>query len=128
MCGKQGSINEHSIPVRSRLKYSIISFIESINIFNFHRVVFDEDFVFEERPSIIGRRTIEILLYDFDAYSRHVCIGGTQIQLGQLDLSKKVVLWNPLGSCSEQVSMMKFQLIPLKGLKFSPLYRMLKLN
>ncbi|KAJ6648704.1 WD repeat-containing protein 82, partial [Pseudolycoriella hygida] len=33
--------------------------------------VFDEDFVFEERPNIIGRRTIEILLYDFDAYSRH---------------------------------------------------------
>lgn len=51
---------------------------------------------------VIGRRTIEILLYDFDAYSRHVCIGGTQIPLAQLDLSNKVVLWNPLGSCSEQ--------------------------
>lgn len=72
--------------------------------FNFMQIiVFDEDFVFEERPTVIGRRTIEILLYDFDAYSRHVCIGGTQIDLGQMDLSKKVVLWNPLVSCSEQV-------------------------
>lgn len=65
--------------------------------------MFDEDFVFEERPSIIGRRTLEILLYDFDAYSRHVCIGGTQIELCQIDLSKKVVMWKALGSCSEQV-------------------------
>lgn len=71
--------------------------------FVYINIVFDEDFVFEERPAVIGRRTIEILLYDFDAYSRHVCIGGTQIDLGQMDLSKKVVLWNPLVSCSEQV-------------------------
>lgn len=64
--------------------------------------VFDEDFVFEERPSVIGRRTIEILLYDFDSYSRHFCIGGTQIELGRLDLTHKIDMWNFLGSCSEQ--------------------------
>lgn len=66
--------------------------------------VFDEDFVFEERPAVIGRRILEILLYDFDAYSRHVCIGGTQIALAHVDLSDKVELWKPLGSCSEQDS------------------------
>lgn len=70
----------------------------------FFALVFDEDFVFEERPTIIGRRSIEILLYDFDAYSRHVCIGGTKIDLGQIDLSAKVSLWMPLLSCSEQVN------------------------
>lgn len=64
--------------------------------------VFDEDFVFEEQPTIIGRRTIEILLYDFDSYSRHFCIGGTQIDLGQLDLTHKIDMWQLLGSCSEQ--------------------------
>lgn len=64
--------------------------------------VFDEDFVFEERPSVIGRRTIEILLYDFDSYSRHFCIGGTQIELAKLDLTHKIDMWNFLGSCSEQ--------------------------
>ncbi|XP_037925312.1 synaptotagmin-5 [Hermetia illucens] len=64
--------------------------------------IFDEDFVFEERPAVIGRRTLEILLYDFDAYSRHVCIGGTQIGLAHVDLSDKVELWKPLGNCAEQ--------------------------
>ncbi|XP_050319902.1 synaptotagmin-1 [Bactrocera neohumeralis] len=64
--------------------------------------IFDEDFVFEENASVIDKRTIEILLYDFDAYSRHVCIGGAQIPLNSLDLSEKVELWTPLGSCAEQ--------------------------
>ncbi|CRL02689.1 CLUMA_CG015761, isoform A [Clunio marinus] len=64
--------------------------------------VFDEDFVFEVRPATIGRRTLEILLYDFDAYSRHVCIGGLKIQLAHVDLSDKVELWKSLGPCDEQ--------------------------
>lgn len=67
-----------------------------------YSIVFDEDFVFEERPALIGRRTVEILLYDFDSYSRHFCIGGTRIELGKLDLTNKIDLWNCLGSCSEQ--------------------------
>jgi hypothetical protein len=66
--------------------------------------VFDEDFVFEVRPAIIGRKTLEILLYDFDSYSRHVCIGGLQIALTNIDLSDKVEIWKPLGPCSEKVS------------------------
>ncbi|KAM7351879.1 synaptotagmin alpha [Cochliomyia hominivorax] len=64
--------------------------------------VFDEDFVFEENPNAIDKRTIEILLYDFDAYSRHVCIGGAQISLANLDLTKKEKFWTPLGTCAEQ--------------------------
>lgn len=64
--------------------------------------VFDEDFVFEVRPATIGRRTLEILLYDFDAYSRHVCIGGLKIALAHVDLSDKVTLCKSLGPCSEQ--------------------------
>lgn len=64
--------------------------------------VFDEDFVFEVRPATIGRRTLEILLYDFDAYSRHVCIGGLKIPLAHVDLSDKVELWKSLGPCAEQ--------------------------
>lgn len=51
---------------------------------------------------MIGRRIIEILLYDFDSYSRHFCIGGTQIDLGKLDLTHKIDMWQFLGSCSEQ--------------------------
>lgn len=69
--------------------------------FNFSFSVFDEDFVFEVRPATIGRRTLEILLYDFDAYSRHVCIGGLKISLAHVDLSDKVELWKSLGPCAE---------------------------
>lgn len=57
--------------------------------------------MFEVRPATIGRRTLEILLYDFDAYSRHVCIGGTKIALAHVDLSEKVDQWKSLGPCSE---------------------------
>ncbi|XP_075214201.1 synaptotagmin alpha [Lycorma delicatula] len=64
--------------------------------------VFDEDFVFEVRPTTIGRRTLELLLYDFDAYSRHHSIGGIKIPLAHIDLSDKVTLWKGLGPCSEQ--------------------------
>jgi hypothetical protein len=42
---------------------------------------------------------LEILLYDFDAYSRHICIGGTRVALVHVDLSEKVELWKTLGPC-----------------------------
>lgn len=66
--------------------------------------VFDEDFVFEVRPAALGRRTLEVILYDFDAYSRHHSIGGVKIPLANIDLSDKVALWKGLGPCSEQDS------------------------
>jgi len=64
--------------------------------------VFDEDFVFEVRPTTLGRRTLEVILYDFDAYSRHHSIGGVKLPLVHIDLSEKVTLWKGLGPCSEQ--------------------------
>lgn len=63
--------------------------------------VFDEDFVFEVRPATIGRRTLEVLLFDFDAYSRHVIIGGSQLALAHVDLSDRLDIWRPLGPCTE---------------------------
>uniref|UniRef100_A0A336K0W5 CSON011185 protein n=1 Tax=Culicoides sonorensis TaxID=179676 RepID=A0A336K0W5_CULSO len=64
--------------------------------------VFDEDFVFEVRSTTITRRSLEILMYDFDAYSRHVCIGGLTIALSQVELSDRVELWKQLASCPDQ--------------------------
>ncbi|KFB40968.1 AGAP008650-PA-like protein [Anopheles sinensis] len=64
--------------------------------------VFDEDFVFEVRSATIGRRTLEILLFDFDAYSRHVCIGGVQFPLAQVCLAEKIDIWRPLLPYTEQ--------------------------
>lgn len=65
--------------------------------------VFDEDFVFEAKPATLHRHGIEVLMYDFDAYSRHVCIGGCQIDLAPIDLSAgKVSMKLPLASCADQ--------------------------
>lgn len=44
--------------------------------------VFDEDFVFEITPaSSLSGRTLEILLYDFDAFTRHRGLGYVQLPL-----------------------------------------------
>lgn len=66
--------------------------------------MFDEDFVFDERNGSMGERILEILLYDFDAYSRHVCIGGARIPLTDIDLTQKLKITRPLQvSTNEQV-------------------------
>lgn len=73
-------------------------------LFNFFLLstVFDEDFIFEVQQNAINRRTIEILLYDFDPISQHFCIGGTKIDLNEMDLTNKIKLWKNLGVCAEQ--------------------------
>lgn len=58
--------------------------------------------MFEVTAGVIDKRSLEILLYDFDAYSRHVCIGGTKLHLAHLDLSEQLKLWTPLTSASAQ--------------------------
>ncbi|XP_020283550.1 synaptotagmin-1, partial [Pseudomyrmex gracilis] len=55
--------------------------------------VFDEDFVFEVTPasSLLGR-TLEILLYDFDAFTRHRGLGYVQLPLSSMtDLGANMV-------------------------------------
>ncbi|XP_018914419.2 synaptotagmin-5 isoform X1 [Bemisia tabaci] len=62
---------------------------------------FDEDFVFDVKPTTIARRTLEIIIYDFDAYSRHLAIGGMKIPLAQIDLAEKIDFWKKLTPCAE---------------------------
>lgn len=58
--------------------------------------VFDEDFVFEVPGINLNKRTLEVLLYDFDAYSRHHSIGGMRLPLSEVDFSEKVNIWRNL--------------------------------
>lgn len=58
--------------------------------------VFDEDFVFEVHPATLERHTLEVLLYDFDAYSRHHNIGGVQFPFSNIDLNEKIDTWKAL--------------------------------
>lgn len=47
--------------------------------------MFDEDFVFEVAPeSSLAGRTLEILLYDFDAFTRHRGLGYVQLPLSSV--------------------------------------------
>jgi len=48
-------------------------------------LVFDEDFVFEVTPaSSLTGKTLEILLYDFDAFTRHRGLGYVQLPLSSV--------------------------------------------
>ncbi|EGI64181.1 SYT3 protein, partial [Acromyrmex insinuator] len=55
--------------------------------------VFDEDFVFEVTPvSSLAGRTLEILLYDFDAFTRHRGLGYVQLPLSSVpDLGTNLI-------------------------------------
>lgn len=79
--------------------------------------VFDEDFVFEVRPAALSRRTLEIILYDFDAYSRHHSIGGIKLPLSDVDLSEKVTVWKGLGPCAEPDSKVSETLGPFEKIE-----------
>jgi len=54
-------------------------------MFQLHFSVFDEDFVFEVTPaSSLTGRILEILLYDFDAFTRHRGLGYVQLPLSSI--------------------------------------------
>ncbi|XP_029177156.1 synaptotagmin-5 [Nylanderia fulva] len=98
--------------------------------------VFDEDFVFEvSPPSSLAGRTLEILLYDFDAFTRHRGLGYVQLPLGSvpdlgtnlMTITKPVLRYGaeggfkapPLGelmvSISYQVSLEKLTIIVVRA-------------
>ena len=54
---------------------------------------FDEEFLFEVLPEDLPNRTLEILVYDHDQYSKDECLGQCEIPLESVDLSEKAVLW-----------------------------------
>ena len=54
---------------------------------------FDEEFLFEVLPEDLPHRTLEILIYDYDQYSKDECLGQCEIPLESVDLSEKAVLW-----------------------------------
>lgn len=71
----------------------------------------NEYFMFEIPYSEVQMRTLEILVKDFDKYSRHCIIGQVYLPLTNLQLLKGVHMWKPL-SPSTKVTIPWF----LKGL------------
>uniref|UniRef100_A0A8D8SRQ3 Synaptotagmin-9 n=1 Tax=Cacopsylla melanoneura TaxID=428564 RepID=A0A8D8SRQ3_9HEMI len=64
--------------------------------------VLDEDFIFETRPMNISKRTLEVIMYNFDAYSRHHSIGHVKIPLSDVDLSDRSLMWKYLEPCTPE--------------------------
>ncbi|XP_074654722.1 synaptotagmin-5-like [Tubulanus polymorphus] len=54
---------------------------------------FEEEFIFEILPQDISNTIMEILIYDFDPFSRDECLGQIHLILETIDLTDKVTLW-----------------------------------
>ncbi|XP_022244468.1 synaptotagmin-5-like [Limulus polyphemus] len=63
---------------------------------------FKEDFVFIIPEDELQQQTIEALLYDYDQYSRHTCLGRVRVSLQNLDLTEKVTLLERITQCEEE--------------------------
>ncbi|KAH3871067.1 synaptotagmin-17-like [Dreissena polymorpha] len=59
-----------------------------------------EYFMFEIPFKELGDRTLEILIKDFDKYSRHCNIGQVHFPLEGLNLVKGIHTWKPLSPCN----------------------------
>ena len=59
---------------------------------------FEEEFIFEVGPMEINLRTLELLIYDYDQFSRDECIGQVHLPLDLVDLKDKVTLWKGLSA------------------------------
>lgn len=55
---------------------------------------FDEEFIFDISPSRLPHCYLEILIFNYDHFSKHECVGQVKIALvDSLNLTDKVVLW-----------------------------------
>ncbi|CAM1302002.1 Sytalpha (predicted) [Pycnogonum litorale] len=61
--------------------------------------LFKEEFVFGVQQDVLQSRTLEIIIYDFDEYSRHKTIGCVYLPFDHIDLSEKITLWKGLTAC-----------------------------
>ena len=50
----------------------------------------------------IQQRSLEILIYDYDQFSRDECIGQVVVDMGELDLSGKQLLWKGISTYSKK--------------------------
>ncbi|XP_076091601.1 synaptotagmin-6-like isoform X2 [Mytilus galloprovincialis] len=64
---------------------------------------FDEEFIFDISPSKLPNCYLEILVFSYDQFSTHDCIGQVKIALlDSLNLTDKVVMWKGISPYQEE--------------------------
>ncbi|XP_045191716.2 synaptotagmin-1-like [Mercenaria mercenaria] len=58
--------------------------------------VFDEEFIFEIDPDMLQTMTLELLIFDYDQFSRHDCIGQVKLPFENVDFSQRQTFWKPI--------------------------------
>ena len=69
---------------------------------------FDEEFVFNVSPCDVNSRSLELLLCDFDQFSRDECIGQIIVPLASVDITDGVTLWKGLSRYDFKTCVSKF--------------------
>lgn len=57
---------------------------------------FNEEFLFNVYPTDLPQKTLEILVYDYDQFSRDECVGQLLWPLEHVDLSEDTTFWRPI--------------------------------
>ncbi|KAH3792295.1 synaptotagmin-1-like [Dreissena polymorpha] len=63
--------------------------------------IFDEEFIYEVDENNLSSMTLELLLFDYDQFARHVCMGQVKLPLDNVDFSKRQSFWKPLSKSKE---------------------------
>jgi len=65
--------------------------------------IFDEEFIFEVDPDNVSGATLELLLFDYDQFSRHECIGQILLPLEDINVNMRQTYWKPIKTASKHI-------------------------
>ncbi|KAJ8300072.1 hypothetical protein KUTeg_021591 [Tegillarca granosa] len=78
---------------------------------------FDEEFIFDVSPQKLKPCCLEILIFNYDQFSRHECVGQVKLMLENIDLTEKVDLWKGISHYEKQKNPFVKVSVILKGRK-----------
>lgn len=68
--------------------------------------VFDEEFIFEVDPDDLQNLSLELLIFDYDQFSRHECIGQVNVSFENIDFSKRQTMWKSVAKADTKLEPM----------------------
>lgn len=66
--------------------------------------VFDEEFIFELDPDMLQTMTLELLIFDYDQFSRHDCIGQVRLPFENIDFGNRQTFWKPIAKRDQKIN------------------------